>query len=160
MKSNNVSIAALAVIVLALAWLLYSNPSQQASPDGPAKEYQTAVPSKVSNEELSELLNTPGPNASLAVVTEYSKKVAAAAVKSESLELTGCAITPNVMFVNVGKPFVLTNRDEVEHKLVHEFFTLNAATQSETKITLEVSPGVYGYVCDQGPPVGIFFVID
>lgn len=88
------------------------------------------------------------------------------AVETDSLVISECKPTPEVMKVRFGQTITIRNNDDVPHKLMHKLehsdyaiVTVPANSAVQTKPEFNNALGAYSYSCDDHQDVGIFQVV-
>ena len=159
-QKNQKSIVVLLVLaVLVVGYYIY-NGSQTSTSGVNAPSAQTPKTPARPTVDVQKLLAENPPGATADQTKAFSIKVANAAVKSDSLDVSQCMPNPSVLHLKIGQSFTVKNSDSASHKLFHGQgvnVTVEAATQKVVTPAFP-NPGIYGYACDNKIN-GIFFVV-
>ncbi|MEJ0021019.1 MAG: hypothetical protein WDN47_00365 [Candidatus Doudnabacteria bacterium] len=177
MKTTQKTILAILVIaILVVGYLLFnklstggpaSNPAPSGQNPGTSTPvYKAPTVSKATADVLKQLSTSASQSITPQQIKDYSDKVAAVAVTSPVLDVTGCTATPNVLKYNDKTTVTVQNKDTVAHTLTYgpsdKVVTLySAPAQSVKSVTLNIlsGPGIYGYLCDKQGPAGMLLVV-
>lgn len=130
----------------------------------PTVTLASALPSKVSNEEMKKLAMGPGKDAKEADLKKYSETVNNASVISEALDISSCTPTPNILSFSPKQLLTVVNKDTKTHNISvykdgKSIILSNVAPNSQTKTVINIlKSGIYSYSCDGQGPAGMFLV--
>lgn len=122
------------------------------------------VPSRMSEVEVAAYIaNPPGPNASQQEGWDFYNRIQSVAVQSNSLDITGCKPSPQVISVKKGATLNLKNDDTVIHTLAfNPRYSIAGFAQNQTVVNLNLGDliGVFPYSCDMQSNAGYILVIE
>lgn len=165
-SSNAVRAILLGVGALALVvsgYLLYSNGFGISDVEAPTSPQGDQVPSSEEPSTSSDILRTPGQNASEEELREYYQRVEALAVATSRVEITDCVANPVVVKISRGNSISFVNTDSATRTISMggvPTYTLQGGATLEVTPEFSQGAGLYAYSCDQsGSSVAGIFIV-
>lgn len=156
-----VLLIALLASAVAAATAYFLTAVQKSTPQEPERtiEQPTPNPKKTLTPEEQEVLNIPGPNASVEERLRHQELVLRLAKQVGVVDITGCQPTPVVFRLFLNERIHFKNDDSAPHQLVfneNSRYTIPAETTATIVADFAQRGGIYGFACDHsGRSVGL-----